>query len=166
MAASNIASAPGRLGGEAECAQAVELEGHRFAQRAAMLGKERAQVARGAVAVVGERFDDDGDAGRAAALVADLGIVLAAAGAAGLVDCALDRVLRHVGQPGGDEGSAQAGIVRRIGQARAGGHGDLAADLAEGAGALGVLPALAVHDVLELGMAGHRNFRDRLRNAV
>ena len=48
------------------------------------------------------------------------------------------------------------GIHRRVGQAELRRHGDFARELAEQLGLLRVLPALAVHDVLELGMSGHR----------
>jgi hypothetical protein len=42
---------------------------------AAVLGEDRADFAGGAVAVVGQRLDDDGDAARAVALVAHLVVV-------------------------------------------------------------------------------------------
>ena len=44
-----------------------------------LLVKVGAHFAGGAVAVVGQRLDDDGDAARAVALVADLVVVLAVA---------------------------------------------------------------------------------------
>ena len=43
----------------------------------------------------------------------------------------------------------------RVGHALPGGDGDLADELAEGARPLGVLRALAVHDVLGVRVAGH-----------
>ena len=47
------------------------------------------------------------------------------------------------------------GFMCRVGQADLGRHRDLARELGEQLGAERVLPPLAVHDVLELGMAGH-----------
>ena len=46
-------------------------------------------------------------------------------------------------------------VHRRVGQADLGRHRDLARQLAEQLGLGLILPPLAVHDVLELGMAGH-----------
>ena len=64
-------------------------------------------------------------------------------------------VLRHVLLAGGDDGRAQPRVHRRIGLAHLGRDGDFPRQLAEQFRLLGILPALAVHDVLELGMAGH-----------
>src|SRR5207245_8876702 len=91
----------GVVGGDAavvlDDAGAVEHERDRagFAEIAAGLGEEGAEVGGGAVTVVGQRLDDDGDAAGAIALVADLVIVLALI-AERLLDGALDIVLRHV----------------------------------------------------------------------
>ena len=45
-------------------------------ERAAVFGEGGADIGRGAVAVVGQRLDDDGDAAGAEALVAHLFVVL------------------------------------------------------------------------------------------
>jgi len=82
-------------------------------------------------------------------------IGILAVAAARLLHRALDRILRHVLLPGGDDGRAQPGIHGGIGQAHLGRNRDFARQLAEQFRLLGILPALAVHDVLELGMAGH-----------
>ena len=71
------------------------------AEIAAVLGKDRADVGRGAVAVVGQRLDDQRDAGRAEALVADFLVILGVA-ARRLVDRALDIVLGHRLRLGGE----------------------------------------------------------------
>ena len=119
------------------------------------LVKVGADVGGGAVAVVGQRLDDDGDAARAVALVADLLVVLGVA-ARGLLDGALDIVLRHrlrpwrSAPPGAGAGSSPgracpllaATVISR-------------ASLENIFDAHRVLAALAVHDVLELRMAGH-----------
>ena len=55
----------------------------------------------------------------------------------------------------GQDRGAQARIVAGIGQPVLGGDGDLARQLGEQLGAHLILAPLAVHDVLELGMAGH-----------
>jgi hypothetical protein len=52
-------------------------------------------------------------------------------------------------------GRPQARVHRRVGHAELGRHGDLARQLAEQLGFHLILPPLAVHDVLELGMSGH-----------
>ncbi len=70
----------------------MKRDGIGLAEIAARLGEEGADFRGGAVAVVGQRLDDDGDAARAVALVADLvigGVVLAAG-------AALDRAFHRV----------------------------------------------------------------------
>ena len=107
-----------------------------------------------AVAVVGQRLDDDGDAARPIALVADR-LVGVGIGARGLLDGALDIVLGHVLRARRLDGEAQARVHLGIGHAVLGGDRDLARELGEQLGPGRVLAALAVHDVLELRMAGH-----------
>ena len=125
-----------------------------LAERAAELGERGADVGGGAVAVVGQGLDDQRDAARAIALVADLLVALAlVAGAA--PDRALDVVLGHVGGARRLQRAAQARIGRRVGQAGARRDLHLAHQPGEGPGALGVLAALAMHDVLELRMPSH-----------
>ena len=65
------------------------------AQVAAVLGEDRADGAAGAVAVVGQRLDDHGDAAGPVAFVADRLVVLGVA-ARRLLDGPLDVVLGHV----------------------------------------------------------------------
>ena len=139
-----------------------ERHGAGLGEVAAVLGEIRAHVGGGAVAVVGHGFDDDGRAAGPVALVADLLVGLGVA-ALRLLDGALDIVLRHVLGAGGQDGGAQARVHGRIRQAHLGRHRDLARQLAEQLGALRVDAPLAVHDVLELRMAGHRNLRGRRR---
>jgi len=129
----------------------IEHERHRagLGQVAAALGEDRAHLAGGSVAVVGQDLDDDGDAARTVALVANL--VVAFRFAAGrLLDGALDRILRHVLGTGRDDGGTQARVHARIGRSHLGRDRDLARQLAEQLGLDRVLPPLAVHDVLEL----------------
>ena len=78
-------------------AERVEIERHRagLAEIAAEFGEDRAHFARGAVAVVGQRLDDDADAAGTEALVAHL-FVIRAARLLALLDGALDIVLGHV----------------------------------------------------------------------
>src|SRR5690606_6863980 len=52
---------------------------------------------------------------------------------------------------------AQPRVHGRVGQARLGGDGDVPRQLGEQLGPLRVGAALAVHDVLEFGMAGHED---------
>ena len=137
-------------------AGAVEHEGDRagFAEIAAGLGEEGADVGGGAVAVIRQRLDDHGDAAGTVALVADLVVALAVA-AGRLLDGALDIVLRHVLLARRDDGRAQPRIHGRVRGSELGRHRDFPRQLAEQFRLLGILLALAVHDVLELGMAGH-----------
>src|ERR1700677_343473 len=146
----------GDLGVIFDDAGAIEHEGHRagFAEIAAGLGKVGADIGRRAVAVVGQGLGDHRDAARAIAFVANLVVILAVA-ADRLLHGAFDRVLRHVLLAGGNDRGAQPRIHRRVGLAEFGGDGDFPRQLAEQFRLLGVLPALAVHDVLELGMSGH-----------
>jgi hypothetical protein len=137
-------------------ADTVEHEDHgvRLAQRAAILRERRADVAAGAVAIVGLRFHDQRHPARAIALVTHFLDILRA-GAGCLVDGALDVVLGHRKLLGRDDGGAQARIVRRIGHAHLRGDEDFARQLGEQLGAHRIHAPLAVHDVLELTMAGH-----------
>ena len=137
-------------------AGAIEHEGDRpgFAEIAAGLGKVGADIGRGAVAVVGQRLDNDRDAARAVAFVTDLVVIIALA-AERLFDRALDVVLRHVFLPRRDHGCPQPRVHRGVGGSKLGGDRNFPGQLAEQFRLLGILPSLAVHDVLELGMAGH-----------
>jgi hypothetical protein len=65
-------------------------------------------------------------------------------------DRPVDRVLRHVFHSRRDDGGAQARIHCRVWHPQLGRHGDFARKLAEYLRLDGVLPSLAVHDVLEL----------------
>src|SRR5262249_40257881 len=88
------------------------------------------------------------------ALVAYLAVGLGVA-AQGLLDGAIDIVLRHILRARRDHRRPQPRVHGRIGHAELGGDCDLARELAEQLGFRRILPPLAVHDVLELGMAGH-----------
>ena len=138
----------------------VEHEGNRagLRQRAARLGEIGAHLARGAIAVVGQRFDDHRDAAGRVALVAHLVVVLAFASRR-LLDRPLDVVLGHVLRPRRDDGGAKARVHRRIGKAQFRRDRDFARELGEELGADRVLLALLVHDVLELAMTGHTSPR-------
>ena len=141
----------GDLGVELDDADTVEHERHRagLGEIAAGLGEVGAYVGSGAVAVVGQDLDDDGDAPRAVALVTNLVIGLGIA-ALSLLDGAVDRILRHVLRTRRDHGRAQARVHGGVGHAELGGDGDFPRQLAKQLGLHRVLPALAVHDVLEL----------------
>src|SRR5215510_5694730 len=112
---------------KAELAQAVEHERHAvgLAEIAAVFGED------GAHFVIGR-----------------VGIRPRAA-----LDGAIDGVARHVGLARCDNGSTKARIGGGIGRTQARGRGDFADQLGEDLRPLGVLAALAVHDVLELRMA-------------
>src|SRR3546814_20405557 len=73
-----------------------------------------ALLAGGAVAVVGQRLDDHGDAAGAIALVAHLFVIVGTVAAGAALDGALDGILRHVGGAGGlDRGRSEE---RRVGK--------------------------------------------------
>jgi hypothetical protein len=76
-------------------------------------------------------------------------------GPRGLLDGPLDVVLRHALRAGRPDGEPQTRVHVGIGHAAPGRRRDLARQLGKQLGAGRVLPALAVHDVLELRMAGH-----------
>ena len=142
----------GRFGGWIDdLAHPREHEGHRarFTQVAAVLGEQRADVGGGAVAVVGQRLNDDSDTTRAITLVAHVVIVLGIA-ADRLLDGTLDIVLGHALGPRILDGETQTGVGVGVRQAGLGGNRYFARQLREGLGAHRVLLALAVHDVLEL----------------
>src|SRR4029079_4630692 len=124
------------------------------AEIASGLREVGANIGSGAVPVIGERFNNDRDAAGTITLVANLVVVLAFA-AARFFHRALDRVFRHVFLPGGNDRGAQPRVHAGIGLAHFGGDRDFPRQLAEQLRFLGILPALAVHDVLELGMSGH-----------
>jgi len=99
-------------------------------QIAAALGERRAHFAGGPIAIVGQDFDDDRDAARSIAFVADLLVILALA-AQGFLDGALDIVLGHILRAGRDDRRAQPRIHRRIGCAELCRHRDFARQLAK-----------------------------------
>src|SRR5271163_2533432 len=108
----------GDLSIEYDQADAIEHErdGAGFRQRAARLAEIGAHFAGGAVAIVGQRLDDNGDPARRITLVANF-VVILAVGARGLLDGALDIVLGHVFCAGGEDGRAKARIHRHVRQA-------------------------------------------------
>src|SRR3546814_1598868 len=91
----------------------------------------------------------------AKAFIADFFIIISATNRC-LVDCALYVVLGHGLRLGGVDREAQTRVHVRIGHAHFRGDGDFAAELREHGGALLVLRALAMHDILEFAVTGHR----------
>ena len=110
----------------------------------------------GALAVIGQRFDDDGHAAGAVTLIGDGLVVVGVAGAQRLVDGALDVVVGHVGGLGLGHDGRETGVVIRIARAALlDGDDDLLGDLGEGGAALGVSRALRLLNIVPLGMSGH-----------
>src|SRR5579884_3340093 len=142
-----------------DLADAVEQEADAvgFAESAARLGEGGADLARRAIAVVGQGLDDDRNAARPVALIPYLLISRLAVAAGAAMDRPLDRLLGHVGLAGGQHCGAQPRVRGRVGQTRTGGGRQLPDQLGEDLGALFVLRALPVHDVFELRMASHRS---------
>ena len=110
----------------------------------------------GAVAVVGQRLYNNRHTGGAVALIGQRLIVVAAAGAQGFFDGALDVVVGHIGRLGlGNDGS-QTGIVFGIAaSALFDCHNHLLGNLGKGGRALGVRRAFGLLNIMPLGMSGH-----------
>src|SRR5829696_625534 len=131
-------------------------DGARLAQRPAGLGEDVADLRARAIAVVGQRLDQERHAARAVALVDDrLEGVGVGVGAGALGDRALDVVLRH---------RVFLGLLDRVGQGRVAlgvtaallrRDLDRARELREQGAALRVLRALLMLDRAPLGVAGH-----------
>ena len=134
---------PSRRRGIDDLADVGEHVRHRagLAEVAVVLGERRAHRAGGAVAVVGQRLDDDGDAarGRSPRSGSPRSCRLAAQR---LLDGALDIVLGHVLGARGLDREPQPRVHARIGRADLGGDRDLAGELGEQLGAGGILPPL------------------------
>src|SRR5712671_5970879 len=126
-----------------------------FAECSACLGKSGAYLARGTITIVGERLYDDGGPARSIALVANflVGVVRSAPGAA--FDGAIHRVLGHIGLTSSEDRRPKPRVRGWVGETRAGRRSEFPDDFGEHLGALFVLRALPVHDVLELRMACH-----------
>src|SRR5690606_9977560 len=103
-----------------------------------------AQLADGAVAVVGQRLDDDGRAAGAVALVRDLFVVDAFFLARAAPDGPLDVLVGHVHGLGVGDHGAQAGVARRVTAAGARGDRQFLDDAREDPAALGVERTLLV----------------------
>ena len=131
-----------------------EADAAHLAQVAAELVKVMAHIGRGAVAVVGQGLDHDGDAAGAVTLIGDC-LILGLVAALGALDNALDVIVGHAVGLGLGNQSRQLGVGSGIAAALLNGHGDLAADLSEnlGAGAVGLF--LFTLDVIPFAMSGH-----------
>ena len=70
-------------------------------QRTTILGEHRTQITTGAVAIIGQRFGNNGNAMRAIAFIADFFVILALTSGDSALDGAVNRVARHIrGQRG------------------------------------------------------------------
>ena len=136
---------------EFDHADTVEHEGHRprFGQSAARFREIGADFRCRAVAVIGQRLDDDSNATGRIPFIADFLVILGVA-TRRLLDRALNIILRHVFRTRRLNGGAQARIHGRIGQAKFGGNQYFACKFREHLGAHRILLAFAMHDVLEL----------------
>ena len=144
--------------GHGDDALALEHPGHRAgrSERAAVLAEGEAHVGGRAIAVVGQRLDDQRRAARAVALVGDRVVGLAVGVGAGAArDRALDVVLRHRDGPRALDRVGEVDVGVGIGPALLGGHDDGARELREELAALGVGGALLVLDRRPLGVTGH-----------
>ena len=107
-----------------------------------MLADEMPDLGTGAVAVVGENIDQNGDTGRPVSFVGRFLVGGALEIARALGDGPGDIVLGHVGRLGGLDACPEAGVSLRVAAADAGGDGDFPNELGEDLAPLGVGRAL------------------------
>ena len=130
----------------------------RLAQAPAVLGEQVPHLGAGAVAVVGDRLDQQRHASRPVALVQDrLDLLGVDAFARPLRDRPLDVVLGHRGVSRLLNGERQRGVAVGVASAFAGGDRDRAGQLGELLAAAGVDHRLFVLDRVPLRMSGHRS---------
>ena len=140
-----------------DVALALEHPGHAVlgAEVAPVLAEHVADLADGAVAVVGDRLDDHRGAAGAVALVGDFLVADARFLTRAATDRSRDVVVGHVRRLGiGDDG-AEPRVHPGVAAADAGGDGQFLDDAREDLAALGVEGALLVLDGVPLGMARH-----------
>ena len=144
----------GLFAGNEDLALALEHPGDAalLAQVAAVFGEDMADLADGAVAVVGGHVDQHGGAARAVAFEHDFLDLPAFQFAGAAHDGLLDVVGRHADGFGGEDGGAQARIGVRI-AAAAGGDRDFLDDARKTLSALGVQGRLLVLNGGPFGMA-------------
>src|SRR5581483_1843329 len=121
-----------------------------------ILRENAAQLRRGAVAIIGRGFDDDGDASGSVALVNNFfqrGGIAAFAGAA--LDRALDVVVRHALTARGLDRATQTRIRVGIAAADLGRDCNFFCELAENLAALGVNRALEALYLRPFAVSGH-----------
>ncbi len=147
----------GFVGGIHDLSHTVEHEGYGigFTQRSAAFGEIGSNIPHRARAVVGQCFNDDGNAAGAIAFIAHILVIIGISGPHGAIDGAFDPVIGHIHGAAGGYGGAQTRVVPRFRPAQLGGHDNLAPYFRENLGPLGVLCAFAVLNVLKLGMASH-----------
>ena len=114
------------------------------AEISAVLGEEVADVRGGAVLVVGEDFDEDGDSAGAVAFIVQFLVGRRAELAGALLDGALDVVLRHVRAAGLEDRGAEAGVRGGIAAAHARGNRDFLDEFGKRLSALRVGESLGV----------------------
>ena len=115
-----------------------------------------AHLARGAVAVIGQRFHDHGDAAGTVAFVLQRLIIIRVAVARRFFDDALDVVVGHIVRLGFGDAVLQFGVGVRIGAAALfHRHSDLATDFGEDFGFLTVGLFFFALDIIPLRMSGH-----------
>ncbi len=121
-------------------------DGAGFAEVSAVLGEGEANLRNCAIAVVGERVDEDGNTAGTVALEANLLVGCSLELASSLLDGALNVVSRHILGLGCDDGAAEAGIAVRIASAALGRDGDFFDQASKDLATLGVQRALLVLD--------------------
>src|SRR5690606_30071977 len=152
-------------GGDLDLALPLEEvgDGAARAEVAAVLREGVADVGDGAVGVVREALDEEGDAAGAVALVRHLLVVGAGDLARAALDGAFDVVLGHVLRLRLVHGEAEAGVHVRVAAAFAGGYHDVARDARPELRAPRVGDALLAFDLRPFIVSCHRGIRLRVK---
>ena len=134
----------------------AEQEAHaaHSAQIAAVLIEVVAQVSSGTVAVVGQSLDHDRHAAGAVTLVGDC-LVLGLIAALGLLDDALDVIVRHAHTLRLGDQVSQLAVGSGVGAAGTDGNADLAADLGKDLCLCAVSLLLLALDIVPFAMSRH-----------
>lgn len=137
----------------------VELVRHatRFTHITAVLGERGPHFRSCTIAIVCQALNDDGHTTWTKAFILNVLVNVAIAGGRA-ADRAFDIILRHGLAARFLDRQAQARIGIHILTAQFGGHRNFTGQLGKQFGPLGVLCALAIHDVFEFGMTCHGSF--------
>ena len=118
-----------------------------------------AQVTGGTVAVIGQRFNDNGNAVGAVALIYHLFVAVLILAARSLLNAALNILVGHIGSLGLGDAVAQLTVGIGIGAALFYRYRHLTGHLGEYLGLGRIGSALFAFDIIPFGMSRHRKNR-------